>query len=78
MASVIVQLEDTTTREQAMMGRRSSTAHVLDELVLPNSNTQEACEAFARCIAPLVSRQNQVPLRIYGDAAGGARSTAGK
>jgi len=78
MASVICQTEDTTTREMAMMGRRSSMVHVLDEIVLPNSNTQEACEEFQRRTAPWIARQGQISVKLYGDAAGGARSTAGK
>lgn len=78
MSSVICQLEDTTTREMAMIGRRSSVVHVLDEIVLPNSNTQEACDEFARRVAPWIARQGQVSLKLYGDAAGGARSTAGR
>jgi len=78
MASVICQTEDTTTREMAMMGRRSSIVHVLDEIVLPNSNTQEACEEFQRRTAPWIARQGQISVKLYGDAAGGARSTAGK
>jgi hypothetical protein len=78
MSSVICQLEDTTTRDQAMIGKRSSLVHVLDEIVLPNSNTQEACEEFARRVQPWIARQGQVSLKLYGDAAGSARSTAGK
>jgi len=78
MSSVICQIEDTTSREMAMMGKRSSVLHVLDEIVLPNSNTQEACEEFARRVGHWIARQGQVPLKLYGDAAGGARSTAGK
>lgn len=78
MSSVICQLEDTTTREMAMVGRRSVVVHVLDEIVLPNSNTQAACDEFARRVEPWIARQGQVSLKLYGDAAGGARSTAGK
>ena len=78
MCSAICQIEDTTSREQAMMGRRSAIVHVLDEIILPNSNTLEACEAFALRMQPWISRQGPVSLRLYGDAAGGARSTAGE
>jgi hypothetical protein len=78
MSSVVCQIEDVTTREQAMVGRRSMIVHVLDEIVLPNSNTQESCDEFQRRTAPWIARQGQVSLKLYGDAAGGARSTAGK
>lgn len=78
MCSVVCQIEDTTTRDQAMMGRRSAAVHVLDEIILPNSNTQEACDEFLRRVGPWIARQNAVSLKLYGDAAGGARSTAGK
>jgi hypothetical protein len=78
MCSVICQIEDKTTRDMAMLGRTLAVVHVLDEIVLPNSNTEEACKVFAERVAPWIAGQNGVPLRIYGDAAGGARSTAGK
>jgi hypothetical protein len=79
MSSVICQLEDTTTRAMAMMGRSSAAVHVIDEIVLPNSNTLEACEEFVRRVGPWIARQpGPASLKLYGDAAGGARSTAGK
>jgi hypothetical protein len=78
MCSVICQVEDTTTRDMAMVGRSLSVVRVLDEIILPNSNTEEACRVFQERTAPWIARQNSVELRIYGDAAGGARSTAGK
>jgi hypothetical protein len=37
---------------------------VLTEIVLPNSNTAEMCEAF-------VDRRHPYAVLIYGDAAGG-------
>jgi hypothetical protein len=78
MASAICQIEDTTSREMAMMGRRSAMLHVLDEIILPDSNTESACAAFAERVAPWIARQGKVSLKVFGDAAGAARSTAGK
>jgi hypothetical protein len=78
MCSVLCQIEDKTTRDMAMLGRSLAVVRVLDEIILPNSNTEEACRIFQERTAPWIARQNGVQLRIYGDAAGGARSTAGK
>jgi len=75
---VLCQIEDTTTRDMVMLDRSLSVVRVLDEIILPNSNTEEACRVFQERTAPWIARQNSVELRIYGDAAGGARSTAGK
>ena len=78
MASAICQIEDTTSREMAMLGRRSAMLHVLDEIILPDSNTESACAAFAERVAPWIARQGNVSLKLFGDPAGAARSTAGK
>jgi hypothetical protein len=78
MCSAIIQTEDTTTREMAMVGRRSAVVHVIDEIILPNSNTEEACNEFARRVMPWTAPRGPVSLRVYGDAAGGSRQTAGK
>jgi hypothetical protein len=78
MCSVICQVEDTTSREMAMVGRRSAMVRVLDEIILPNSNTLEACQAFQKRVGPWIGRQGPVSVKVYGDAAGGSRQTAGK
>jgi hypothetical protein len=46
MCSVIVQVEDHSTTEDRYYGRRAVTVRVLDEIVLPDSNTAEMCQAF--------------------------------
>ena len=57
---------------------------VLDEIVLPNSNTQEMCERLEeRTMAYLAQYQaakgrQPLAITVYGDATGQARSTASK
>lgn len=69
MCSVIAQIE-------------GDKVYVLDEIILPDSNTQEACNEFWRRVEPwlptdpAVKRLGPVPLRIYGDSAGGHRQSA--
>lgn len=77
MCSVICQIEDTTTREEAFLGRSSAKLRVLDEIALRDSNTLEACEEFERRLERLAGNRD-LNIVIYGDAAGAARSTAGK
>lgn len=80
MSSVICQLEQPDPADP----RKLRAVHVIDEIVLPDSNTQAACNEFWRRIEawipsdPKVRRLGPIPLRIYGDAAGGGRQTAGK
>jgi len=52
-------------------------AAVLDEIVLSDSNALEACEIFVERMQAL-QPDGPVKVKIYGDAAGEARSTAGK
>jgi hypothetical protein len=68
MCSVIVQTQGTKVE-------------VLDEIVLPNSNTQEACNEFWRRVEPWIRavpgrKLAPTSLRIYGDAAGDHRQSA--
>ncbi len=44
----------------------------------PFSNTQAACEEFLRRVGLWIANRGQVALDVYGDAAGNARSTAGR
>jgi len=51
--------------------------YILDELVLPDSNTWQACEAFAERLGSIVGHSPfGLPIRIYGDATGSGRQTA--
>ena len=78
MCSVIVQIEDYSTTEDRYYGRRAVIVRVLDEIVLPNSNTAEMCQAFLNRIHGWTNGSSPTTVRVYGDAAGSARSTAGR
>ena len=54
------------------MGYRNVRLHVLDEIVLPESNIGEACNEFVR--ARLLAGHRAIEVRIYGNLAGSARS----
>jgi phage terminase large subunit len=77
MCSVLSQLIDTTTREQAFLGKRTSRVHVLDELVLPDTRTIQACGAFLKRITPFLE-QGLRAIRIYGDASGNNRHSSSR
>jgi Terminase large subunit, T4likevirus-type, N-terminal len=77
MTSVICQVRDESTREDITCGRRVRTVHVLDEIVLPNSNTAQMCAAFVERVRSWGAAANY-RVQVYGDAAGDARSTAGR
>jgi hypothetical protein len=51
---------------------------VLDEILLPNSNTREMCEAFVSRVRSWARFTPPYTVRLYGDSAGAARSTAGQ
>lgn len=84
MSSVICQIEEEDLRfDLANYGqhRRGSgrRLEVLDEIVLPNSNTLQACEEFERRVAPWLQKAGgRLELAVYGDSSGEARSTAGR
>jgi hypothetical protein len=62
----------------AVIGQRDEQwVHVLDEIVLPNSNTAAACEAFLQRAEPWLMRSS-LPLKVevYGDATGDARRSS--
>ncbi len=50
------------------------TVRVLDEIVLKNTNTEEACKAL---IDRLAQKQKPINLQIFGDASGNQRRTSG-
>jgi hypothetical protein len=57
--------------------------HVLRELFLRNSNTQEMCERFEQMAQPFADAYRDVnnrplPVTLYGDATGASRSTASR
>jgi phage terminase large subunit len=76
MCSVICQVHEwkrtpwaTASYEQRRIVR------VLDEIVLPNSNTVEAVEEFIHRAGILMGTQSKVMVNIYGDASGNSRSS---
>jgi hypothetical protein len=77
MSAVVCRIEDHSGTQDRLYGRRVRTVQVLDEIVLPNSNTSEMCEEFARRVRSWGQFAPPYNVRLYGDAAGEARSTAG-
>jgi hypothetical protein len=73
--SVIGQLVDVTTREEALRGIRREHFHVLDELSLPDTRTVEHVERFLKVIDPLYD-EGLGAIRVYGDASGDARKSS--
>jgi hypothetical protein len=59
-----------------MAQRVGETVYVLDELVLPDSNTPAACEEFLRRTKPWWSGGEALMVDVYGDATGDSRTTA--
>ena len=55
--------------------RVGETVYVLEEIVLPDSNTPAACEAFLHRTQHLWETES-VTVQIYGDATGDSRNTA--
>ena len=63
-----------------LMQRIGDTVQVFDEIVLPNANTEAACQAFHERIEPLYKPVPTYlwPMRIfvYGDASGHQKRTS--
>ena len=78
MSSVVCQIEDGSSVEDRRYGRSVRVMQVLEEILLPNSNTAEMCEAFVNRVRNWGQCAQPYTVRIYGDAAGAARSTAGR
>jgi len=51
------------------------TVHVLDEIILKNTNTEEACKKFHERIPSAAPRP--LAIQVYGDASGNQRRTSG-
>jgi len=56
--------------------RMESTVSVFEEIVLPNSNTWEACEEFRRRTGKWLGLGRPVGLDVYGDASGDSRRSS--
>jgi hypothetical protein len=76
MCSVICQVEEWKRTPWATASYEiRKHLRVLDELVLPNSNTVEAAETFIDRVGKLHGLPNPVVIKIYGDASGNSRSS---
>ena len=62
----------------SVIGQRDDEmVYILDELVLPDSNTLAACEEFLKRAESWVCNSNlPIQLKLYGDAAGQAQSSS--
>jgi hypothetical protein len=63
-----------------LMQRQSDIVYVLDEIVVPNANTEAACQALLERLAPLFkmvpSHLYPMQVEIYGDASGNQKRTS--
>lgn len=73
MCSVLGQVVDTTTQDEARAGKRSHVLHVIDEIALPDARTITAVRAFLGRIAEIEKHGHQVKaIHLHGDASGAA------
>lgn len=76
MCSIISQVIPMYTRHDAILGLpRDVLINVIDEIVIPNSNTPQACDEFVSRASRLARGRGPMKVVVYGDAAGGHRST---
>jgi hypothetical protein len=63
-----------------LMQRAGDTVHVFDEIVLPNANTEIACQAFLDKAEPLyklvAGYRRPMNVEVYGDASGNQKRTS--
>jgi hypothetical protein len=78
MSAVVCRIEDRTGLQDRLSGRHVRIVQVLDEILLPNSNTREMCEEFVNLVRSWGRFAPPYKVRLYGDATGEARSTAGQ
>lgn len=77
MASVICQIRQMRTPLSHITNELRTEIEVLDEIVLPDSNTPQACDEFwHRCESNGWVRRG-LDLHIYGDVSGNQRNTSG-
>jgi phage terminase large subunit len=75
MCSVICQIEDYRQRPWHPSNPSAQVVRVLDEIILPDSNTEAAVREFIRRTEELNGFPIPTSLTIYGDASGNSRST---
>jgi hypothetical protein len=77
MSWLICQVEDVTDDYSRAYGDLRERLNVLDEIVLPGSNTSEAVtEALERLDTMTSATNGPIAIHVYGDPAGNSRSTA--
>jgi hypothetical protein len=63
-----------------LIQRIGDNVQVFDEIVLPNANTEAACQAFLERLEPLYKRVPSylwpMPIKVYGDASGHQKRTS--
>ena len=76
MCSVICQMEEWKRTPWATESYEvKKVLHVLDEIILGNSNTPEAAEEFIQRVRRFEDTPAQIVVKIYGDASGNSRSS---
>lgn len=76
MSAVIAQVREQLTSRSHLTNERMTTIEVLDELVLPNSNTPEMCQEFDARVRKYARGRNP-EIHVYGDATASRRDTRG-
>lgn len=77
MASVVGQVRRQITGTTMLTNRIELECEVLDEIVLPHSNTPEACQVFHERFMKLWHLGKRTELHIHGDATAHRRDTRG-
>lgn len=79
MCSAICQWHEETTPFTLLNNKKKQVISVLQEVCLPNSSTQEACEEFVNRTEQYRRIMGNRPLqvRLYGDRSGQSRKTVG-
>jgi hypothetical protein len=75
MSAVVCRIEDLSSTRDRIFGRSLKTVQLLDEIVLPDSNTGQMCEAFVSRVRSWGPPPYTV--RVCGDASGDSRRTSG-
>ena len=76
MASVIAQMSEAFAPGAYMTNEKFRSFEVLDEIVLPDSNTPQMCDEFANRLDTLLHGM-RAEVHVYGDATANRRDTRG-
>jgi hypothetical protein len=76
MSSIICQIEEWTRTPYATQPFECrKVLHVLDEIVLPNSNTVQEAQQFIERVSKYKNLPHSISIKVYGDARGNSRSS---